>query len=110
MAYLQRKQVAQYVQGWPRYLPPNPPTDLTDAERQVPATVQTYDAAVVAWLTAYDEWRIKDHVAMGVIKSTLRGEYLTYVRGCTTSKAVWDTILDRLKTQNLWLAAHNTMY
>ena len=45
---------------------------------------------------------------MGVIKGTLRGQYLTYVLHCTTSKAVWDAILSRLKMQNLGLAAHNT--
>ena len=45
---------------------------------------------------------------MGVIKGTLRGLYLIYVMHCMTSKVVWDTILGRLKTQNLRLAAHNT--
>ena len=29
MVYLQRKQLAQYVQGWTRYLPPDPPMPLT---------------------------------------------------------------------------------
>src|SRR5258706_12796092 len=47
-------------------------------------------------------------MAMGAIKGTLRGQYLMYVLSCTTSKAVWDTILTRLKMQNLGLAAHNT--
>ena len=54
---------------------------------------------------SYDDWKIKDNMALGAIKGTLRGQYLTYVLSCTTSKAVWDTILGRLKTQNLGLAA-----
>ena len=96
MSYLERKQLAQYVEGWSRYLAPDPPTDLNDV------------AAVAAWRITHDEWRIKDNMAKGVIKGTLRGQYLTYVLSCTTSKAVWDTILSNLKTQNLGLAAHNT--
>jgi hypothetical protein len=108
MAYLQQKQLAQYVEGWASYLAPSPPTVLTNAERVDPVQVQTYDAAVTKWRTTYDDWRIKDNMAMGVIKGTLRGQYLTYVLHCATSKAVWDTILGRLKTQNLGLAAHNT--
>ena len=108
MAYLQRKQIAQYAEGWTRYLAPTPPPDLTAAEQAVTATVQAHDAAVAAWRTAHDDWKIKDNMAMGAIKGTLRGQYLTYVQSCTTSKEVWDTILGRLKTQNLGLAAHNT--
>ena len=108
MAYLQRKQISQYVLGWTRYLAPVPPNDLTDAERAVPANVQVHTAALATWVTTYDEWKIKDSMAMGVIKGTLRGQYLTYVIPCTTSKAVWDTILGMLKAQNLGLAAHNT--
>jgi hypothetical protein len=98
MAYLQQKQLAQYVEGWASYLAPSPPTVLTDAERVDPTQVQTYDAAVTKWRTTYEDWRIKDNMAMGVIKGTLRGQYLTYVHA----------ILGRLKTQNLGLAAHNT--
>ena len=105
MAYLQRKQIAQYVEGWARYLPPDPPTDLSAADQLVPATVQTHAAAVATWRISYDDWKIKDNMTMGAIKGTLRGQYLTYVLSCTTSKAVWDTILGRLKTQNLGLAA-----
>jgi hypothetical protein len=108
MAYLQRKQIAQYVEGWARYLPPVRPADLSAADLAIATTVQAHDTEVASWRTAYDEWRIKDSMAMGVIKGTLRGQYLTYVLPCTTSKMVWDTILGRLKTQNLGLAAHNT--
>jgi hypothetical protein len=46
MAYLQRKQIAQYVEGWPRYLLPDPPSDLSAADLLVPATVQAHVAAV----------------------------------------------------------------
>jgi hypothetical protein len=108
MAYLQRKQLAQYVEGWASYLAPSPPTVLTNAERVDPVQVQTYDTAVTKWRTTYDDWRIKDNMAMGIIKGTLHGQYLTYVLHCAMSKAVWDAILGRLKTQNLGLAAHNT--
>ena len=108
MAYLQQKQIAQYVMGWACFLPPNPLTALTDAKQLIPASVQTHAAVVTTWENAYDDWRIKDNMAMGVIKGTLCGQYLTYVVHCTTSKAVWDAILSRLKTQNLGLAVHNT--
>ena len=108
MAYLQRKQLAQYVEGWTRYLPPDRPADLSVADQQVPANVQAHAAAIAAWIISCDEWKIKDNMAMGAIKGTLRGQYLTYVLSCPTSKAVWDTILGRLRTQNLGLAAHNT--
>ena len=108
MAYLQCKQIAQYIQGWTRYLPPDPPADLNAAELLVPATVQTHATATATWRVACDNWKIKDNMAMGAIKGTLRGQYLTYVLSCATSKAVWDTILGRLKMQNLGLAAHNT--
>jgi hypothetical protein len=108
MAYLQWKQLAQYVEGWARYLVPSPPTALTNADRLVATTVQAHVAEVTTWRTAHDDWRIKDNMAMGVIKGTLRGQYLMYVLPCTTSKMVWDTILGRPKTQNLGLAAHNT--
>ena len=108
MAYLQCKQLAQYVEGWTRYLAPVPPADLTPTEQQVPATVQAHAASVVTWQNDHDGWRIKDNMAMGVIKGTLHGQYLTYVLHCTTSKAVWDVILSRIRTQNLGLAAHNT--
>ena len=53
-------------------------------------------------------WKIKDYMAMGIIKGTLHGQYLMYVLSCTTSKVVWDVILSRLRMQNLGLAAHNT--
>jgi len=108
MAYLQWKQIAQYVLGWPRYLAPTAPAALSAADSLVPTTVATHDAAVAKWETDCDDWRIKDFMAMGVIKGTLRGQYLTYVLQCSTSKDVWDTIGSRLKTQNLGLAAHNT--
>src|SRR5258706_8483842 len=108
MAYLQRKQIAQYVEGWPRYLPPDPPTDLSAADQLIPATVQAHAASVAMWRTSYDDWKIKDNMAMGAIKGTLCGQYLTYVLLSVTSKAVWDTILHRLRAQNLGLAAHNT--
>ena len=86
MAYMQRKQVSQYVLGWTRHLPPTPPTALTAAQQAVPATVATYDAETATFMTGYDEWRLKDSIAMGIIKGTLRGQYLTYVVHCTTSK------------------------
>ena len=108
MAYLQRKQLAQYVQGWTRFLPPDPPIPLTATQLANDDAVLAHDAALSAWITNHDDWRIKDSMAMGVIKGTLRGQYLTYVLSCGTSKEVWDTILARLKTQNLGLAAHNT--
>src|SRR5258706_11479572 len=107
MAYLQRKQIVQYVEGWPRFLPPAPPADLSAADLLVATTVQAHATVVTTWKTMYDKWRIKDNMAMGAIKGTLRSQYLTYVLLCVTSKAVWDTILGRLKTQNLGLAAHN---
>ena len=105
MAYLQWKQLAQYVEGWARYLAPDCPADITATNQ---AAVQAHAAAVTMWQASYNNWRIKDNMSMGVIKGTLRGQYLTYVLHCTTSKAVWDAILSRLKTQNLGLAAHNT--
>ena len=108
MSYLQRKQIAQYAEGWTCYLAPTPLPDLTAAKQAVTAMVQAHAAAVAAWRTTYDDWKIKDNMAMGAIKGTLRGQYLTYVQSCMTSKAVWDTILGRLRTQNLGLAAHNT--
>src|SRR5258706_8298540 len=108
MAYLQRKQIAQYIEGRPCCLLPAPPANLSAADLLVAMTVQAHATAVATWKTVYDEWRIKDNMAMGAIKGTLRGQYLTYVLLCTTSKAVWDTILGRLKMQNLGLAAHNT--
>ncbi len=108
MAYLQHKQITQYIQGWMCYLPPDPPTDLTAAELLIPTTVQTHVTATAAWRVACDNWKIKDNMAMGAIKGTLHGQYLTYVLSCMMSKAVWDTILGRLKTQNLGLAVHNT--
>jgi hypothetical protein len=108
MVYLQCKQIAQYVEGWTSYLPPDPPPNLTNAEWAVPATVLTHDANVAKWRTALDNWRIKDNMAMGVIKGTLHSQYLTYIIHCLMSKAVWDTILSMLKVQNLGLAAHNT--
>src|SRR5258706_3514239 len=108
MVYLQRKQIAQYAEGWPHYLLPDPPAALSAADLLVPVMVQAHNASVAAWRTSYNEWKIKDNMAMGAIKGTLCGQYLTYVLSCTTLKVVWDTILTRLKTQNLGLAAHNT--
>ena len=108
MAYLQWKQIAQYIMGWACFLPPNPLTALTDAEQLIPTSVQTHAAVVTTWENAYDDWRIKDNMAMGVIKGTLHGQYLTYVVHCAMLKVVWDAILGRLKTQNLGLAVHNT--
>ena len=43
MAYLERKQLAQFVEGWSRFLAPVPPTDLNDT------------AAVAAWKVTHDE-------------------------------------------------------
>jgi hypothetical protein len=108
MAYLQHKQIAQYMEGWTSYLPPDPPPNLTDAKQAVPAMVLTHDTDVAKWRTALDNWRIKDNMAMGVIKGTLHGQYLTYIIHCSMSRVVWDTILSTLKVQNLRLAAHNT--
>ncbi len=108
MAYLQCKQIAQYIQGWMCYLPPDPPTDLTAAELLIPTMVQTHVATTAAWRVACDDWKIKDNMAMGAIKGTICGQYFTYMLSCMMSKAVWDTILGRLKMQNLGLAAHNT--
>ena len=105
MAHLQQKQLAQYVEGWARYLAPERLADITATDQ---AVVQAHAAAVTTWQASYDNWRIKDNMSMGVIKGTLCGQYLTYVLHCTMSKAVWDAILSRLKTQNLGLAAHNT--
>jgi len=64
--------------------------------------------AVAKWKHDYDDWKIKDNMATGTIKGILRGRYLTYVLRCSTSKELWDTILGKLKAQNLGLAAHNT--
>ena len=108
MAYLQQKQLAQYVKGWACYLVPTPLTALTNAKLLVPVTVVAHAIAIIAWQTSYDNWKIKDNMAMGVIEGTLCGQYLTYVLCCPTLKAVWDAILNRLKTQNLGLAVHNT--
>ena len=94
--------------GWACYLAPVPPTPLTDAEQAVPASVQMYANDFATWETAYDTWKIKDYMAMGIIKGTLHGQYLTYVLSCTMLKVVWDIILSRLRMQNLGLAAHNT--
>ena len=66
------------------------------------------DVAVATWRTTYDNWRIKDNMAMVVIKGMLCGQYLTYILHCMMLKAVWDAILSRLKTQDLGLAVHNT--
>ncbi len=108
MVYLQQEQITQYIEGWAHYLLPDHLTNLSTANQLVPATVQAHVIAVTAWRTAYDNWRIKDNMAMGVIKGTLHGQYLTYILHCTTSRVVWDAILSRLKMQNLGLAAHNT--
>lgn len=108
MAYLQRKQISQYVMGWARYLSPDRPADLTAAEANDQTRVQAHATAIANWETAVDDWKIKDAMAMGVIKGTLRGQYLTCVLQCATSKAVWDAILNSIKAQNLGLAAHNT--
>ena len=66
MAYLECKQLAQYVEGWSCFLVPVPPTDLNNT------------AAVAAWKVTHDDWRIKDNMAKGAIKGTLCGQYLTY--------------------------------
>ena len=108
MAYLQHKQIAQYTEGWTCYLTPMPPPDLTAAKQAVTAMVQAHATAVAAWRTMYNNWKIKDNMAMGAIKGTLCGQCLTYMQSCMTSKAVWDMILSRLRMQNLGLAAHNT--
>lgn len=79
MAYLECKQLAQYVEGWAHYLLPDPPTALTNAELLIPLTVAAHATAVIVWWTSYDDWKIKDNMAKGVIKGTLHGQYLTYV-------------------------------
>lgn len=108
MAYLQHQQITQYVEGWACYLPPDPLADLSMANKLIATKVQAHDADVATWRTPYNDWRIKDNMAMGVIKGTLCGQYLTYMLPCMLSKMVWDTILGKLKTQNPTLAAHNT--
>ena len=85
MAYLQRKQLAQYVEGWACYLAPEHPADITATNQ---AAVQAHAAAVTTWQVSYDNWRIEDNMSMGIIKGTLCGQYLTYVLHCTTLKAV----------------------
>ena len=91
-----------------RYLPPDPLSNLSTADQLVPTMVQAHVVAVAAWRTAYDDWRIKDNMATGVIKGTLCNQYLTYILHCMMFKVVWDTILSRLKMQNLGSAVHNT--
>ena len=108
MSYLQCKQIAQYAEGWQCYLAPERPTPLTAAELLDPALVLAHGVSVAAWQASYDDWRIKDNMALGAIKGTLRSQYLTSVLSCTTSKAAWDAILASHRTQNLGLAAHNT--
>ena len=88
MAYLQCKQIAQSVEGWAQYLLPNPLTNLSADDQPVPTMVQAHATAVTTWRTKYDNWKIKDNMAMGTIKGTLCGQYLTYILSCTTSKAV----------------------
>ena len=75
MAYLQWKQIAQYVMGWAHFLPPNPPTTLSDAQLLIPASVQAHAAVVTTWENTYGDWRIKANM---VVKGTLCGQYLTY--------------------------------
>ena len=108
LAYLQCKQIAQYVEGWVDYLLPDPLAALSAADQLVATTVQAHAVEMATWRTTHSDWRIKDNMAMGVIKGTLCGQYLTYVLQCMMSKMVWDTILGRLKMQNLGLAVHNT--
>jgi len=108
MAYLHWKQLAQYVLGWSCHLVPTALTTLSASNALVPALVMSYNTTFVRWEADYNEWLLKDSMAMGVIQGTLCGQYLTYVSQCATSKDMWDTVLGRLKTQNLGLAAHNT--
>jgi len=108
MAYLRRKQLAQYVLGWSRHLAPTAPATLSASDALIPHMVADYNTAFARWEADYDGWLLKDSMAMGVIEGTLRGQYLTYVSQCATSKDMWDAIMGRLRTQNLGLAAHNT--
>jgi len=108
MAYLRRKQLAQYVLGWLHHLAPTAPTTLSASNALIPTLVASYNTAFARWEADYNEWLLKDSMAMGVIQGTLHGQYLTYVSQCAMSKDMWDMVLGRLKTQNLGLAAHNT--
>ena len=51
---------------------------------------------------------LEPHRPCRPLKFSAQNFHSAYMLSCTTSKAVWDTILGKLKMQNLGLAAHNT--
>jgi len=92
MAYLRWKQLTQYMLGWSHHLAPTALTTLSASNALIPTLVVSYNTAFARWEADYDEWLLKDSMAMGVIQGTLRGQYLAYVSQCATSKDMWDTV------------------